>query len=175
MNQRFGRIAARLATPPQVVVFGDGELLASGPGEDDEDELPDAGGYDPDEPAAMHFTSGTTGMPKAVVLSQRNVTANAAQVADALQIDAESVCVICFPTYHPMHMNGTVIAAATQVLTTDPDLTTGVRLANQTRATHMFSLRPGSTGWPAIRVRPPSGWTRAVRRVRRRRAQPGRR
>ena len=138
MNDRFSRIAAGLATPPQVVVFGDGELLASGPGDDG--ELPDAGAYDPDEPAAMHFTSGTTGMPKAVLLSQRNVTANAAQVADGLQIEAESVCVICFPTYHPMHMNGTVIAGATQVLTTDPDLTTAVRLANQTRATHMFSL-----------------------------------
>jgi long-chain acyl-CoA synthetase len=139
MNDRFGRIAGGLAAPPQVVVFGDGGLLASG-SDDDDGELRDAAGYDPDEPAAMHFTSGTTGMPKAVVLSQRNVTANAAQVADALQIDAESVCVICFPTYHPMHMNGTVIAAATQVLTTDPDLTTAVRLANQTRATHMFSL-----------------------------------
>jgi long-chain acyl-CoA synthetase len=139
MYERFGRIAAGLAAPPQVVVFGDGELLASGPADDD-GELPGTGPYDPDEPAAMHFTSGTTGMPKAVLLSQRNVTANAAQVADALQIDAESVCVICFPTYHPMHMNGTVIAAATQVLTTDPDLTTAVRLANQARATHMFSL-----------------------------------
>ena len=115
MNDQFSRIAAGLAEPPQVVVFGGGELLASGP-EGDEGELPDAGAYDPDEPAAMHFTSGTTGMPKAVLLSQRNVTANAAQVADALQIDAGSVCVICFPTYHPMHMNGTVIAGGTQVL-----------------------------------------------------------
>jgi long-chain acyl-CoA synthetase len=139
MNDRFSRIAAGLAEPPQVMVFGGGELLASGP-EGDEGELPDAGAYDPDEPAAMHFTSGTTGMPKAVLLSQRNVTANAAQVADALQIDAGSVCVIGFPTYHPMHMNGTVIAGATQVLTTDPDLATAVRLANQSRATHMFSL-----------------------------------
>jgi long-chain acyl-CoA synthetase len=139
MNDRFSRIAPGLAEPPQVVVFGGGELLAGGQ-EGDEDELPDTGEYDPDEPAAMHFTSGTTGMPKAVLLSQRNVTANAAQVADALQIDAGSVCVICFPTYHPMHMNGTVIAGATQVLTTEPDLVTAVRLANQGRATHMFSL-----------------------------------
>lgn len=139
MNDRFARIASGLARRPEVIVFGDGQLLADGP-DADQGEPPETGGYDPDEPAAMHFTSGTTGMPKAVVLSQRNVTANAAQVADGLQIDDESVCVICFPTYHPMHMNGTVIAGATQVLTADQDLRTAVRLANQTGATHMFSL-----------------------------------
>ncbi|MBO0807007.1 MAG: AMP-binding protein [Actinobacteria bacterium] len=137
MNDRFSRVAAGLAEPPRVVVFGDGQLLA---GTDSEGGPADPRAYDPDEPAAMHFTSGTTGMPKAVLLSQRNVTANARQVADALQIDAGSVCVICFPTYHPMHMNGTVISAATQVLTADPDLASAVRLARRYRATHLFSL-----------------------------------
>lgn len=138
MRDRFSRIEAGLAKQLQVVVFGGGELLA-GAGDSDA-EVAGPRPYDPDEPAAMHFTSGTTGMPKAVMLSQRNVTANAAQVADALQIDAGSVCVISFPTYHPMHMNGTVIAAATQVLTADQDLKTAVQLAGQYRATHLFSL-----------------------------------
>jgi long-chain acyl-CoA synthetase len=138
MNDRFSRIVGGIAKPPQVVVFGGGQLLA-GP-DDGGGEPAGPGGYDPDQPAAMHFTSGTTGNPKAVLLSQRNVTANAAQVADALQIGSDSVCVICFPTYHPMHMNGTVFAGATQVLVTDPDLTKAVRLANERRATHMFSL-----------------------------------
>jgi long-chain acyl-CoA synthetase len=139
MSDRFGRVAAGLAKPPQVVVFGDGQLLA---GSCDGDGAPDddAGPYDPDELAALHFTSGTTGLPKAVMLSQRNVTANAAQVADALRIEAGSVCVIGFPTYHPMHMNATVIAGAEQVLTADPDLVTAIRLANQHRATHIFSI-----------------------------------
>src|ERR1019366_3834716 len=138
MRDRFSRIEAGLAKQPQVVVFGGGELLA-GAGDSDA-EVAGPRPYDPDEPAAMHFTSGTTGMPKAVMLSQRNVTANAAQVADALQVDAGSVCFISFQTYHPMHMNGTVIAAATQVLTADQDLTTAVRLAGQDRATPLFSL-----------------------------------
>ena len=152
MSDQFGRVAAGLAKPPRVVVFGDGRLLADagtadgdpppppdGAGSDDPDNYaPDE--YDPDELAALHFTSGTTGMPKAVMLSQLNVAANAAQVADALRIGAGSVCVIGFPTYHPMHMNATVIAAAEQVLTSDQDLTTAVRLANAHRATHLFSL-----------------------------------
>jgi long-chain acyl-CoA synthetase len=137
MSERFARVAAGLAKPPQVVVFGDGQLLAGADGGPAPD---DAGRYDPDELAALHFTSGTTGMPKAVMLSQRNVSANAAQVADALRIGAGSVCVIGFPTYHPMHMNATVIAGAEQVLTSDPDLVTAVRLANERRATHLFSL-----------------------------------
>jgi long-chain acyl-CoA synthetase len=138
MADRFGRVAAGLAKPPPVVVFGDGQLLA-GPANDE--VMPnDLNPYDPDGIAALHFTSGTTGMPKAVRLSQRNVAANAAQIADAMGIEAGSVCVICFPTFHPMHMNATVIAGAVQVLTADPDLTTAVRLANEYQATHMFSL-----------------------------------
>jgi long-chain acyl-CoA synthetase len=138
MDERFGRVAAGLAKPPAVVVFGDGQLLAGT--DEDDGELTGVGPYDPNELAALHFTSGTTGMPKAVRLSQRNVAANAAQVADALRIDDGSACVICFPTYHPMHMNATVIAGAVQVLTADPDLASAVRLANEYRATHMFSL-----------------------------------
>ncbi|MBV9446024.1 MAG: AMP-binding protein [Streptosporangiaceae bacterium] len=140
MNERFSRIAAGVAKPPAVVVFGDGQLLAGADGSEPVAADGTDGAYDPDEPAAMHFTSGTTGMPKAVMLSHRNVVANAAQVADALLISDMSVCVVCFPTYHPMHMNAAVYGAATQVLFAEPDLATAVGLANKHEATHMFSL-----------------------------------
>ena len=144
MNVQFSRVAAGMAAQPRIVVFGGGQMLA---GEDAGQDAGhrdgfdfDARAYDPDEVAAMHFTSGTTGMAKAAMLSQRNIVVNALQVADAMRIDDESLCIVCYPTYHPMHMNSAVAAAATQVLRPDPDMVTAVKLANQDQATHLISM-----------------------------------
>lgn len=143
MNAQFSRIAAGMAAQPQIVMFGTGQMLA-GEGEGDSNSNSnsdiDARAYDPDEVAAMHFTSGTTGMAKAAMLSQRNIVVNALQIADGMRIDDESLCIVCYPTYHPMHMNSAIVAAATQVLRPDPDMVTAVKLANRELATHLISM-----------------------------------
>ncbi|WP_051840071.1 AMP-binding protein [Streptomyces sp. NRRL F-5126] len=90
--------------------------------------------------ACVQFTSGTTGRPKAVGLTHRNLAVNAAQIADAHLLDAGSVTVNHLPTFHPMHLNSAVRAGATQVLCTGPDPVDAVTAANGHGATHLYSL-----------------------------------
>ncbi|WP_328298712.1 AMP-binding protein [Streptomyces sp. NBC_00435] len=94
----------------------------------------------PDDVACVQFTSGTTGLPKGVRLTHRNVTTNAEQVAEAHLLDSGSVAVNHLPTYHPMHLNSAVRAGATQVLCLAPDPVDAVHEANRTGATHFYSL-----------------------------------
>ena len=95
---------------------------------------------DPDGIASVLFTSGTTGVAKAVALTHRNLTANAVQTVRAHRISAGSTCLNHVSTYQAMHVNSAVLAGATQVLCADPDLTRSFVLANGYRATHYYSL-----------------------------------
>ncbi|NUR85371.1 MAG: long-chain fatty acid--CoA ligase, partial [Nonomuraea sp.] len=88
----------------------------------------------------IHFTSGTTGSPKAVPLTHRNLTANAAQVAAAHELAAGTVTLNHLPAYHLMHLNAAVHAGATQVLCRSTDTAEAVALANATAATRLFDL-----------------------------------
>ncbi|MDI5967330.1 AMP-binding protein [Streptantibioticus silvisoli] len=102
--------------------------------------LPARGRVCPGDLAVLHFTSGTTGAPKTVMLSHRNVTANAVQVAAAHRLGGGSVVVNHLPTYHPMHMNSAIAAGAAQILVTGPDAAESVRTANRYGASHYYSL-----------------------------------
>jgi long-chain acyl-CoA synthetase len=95
---------------------------------------------DPSTPACVQFTSGTTGAPKAAVLSHRNLTVNAFQTADAHELDARSITANHLPTYHPMHLNSALVAGATQVLCAVEDAADAVRMAAARGATHLYSL-----------------------------------
>ncbi|MEU2287224.1 AMP-binding protein [Streptomyces sp. NPDC013178] len=90
--------------------------------------------------ACLHFTSGTTGPPKAAVLTHQNLLANAAQVAEAHRLDATSVVLNHLPKYHLMHLNSALHAGATQVLCAQGDPVEAVRTANRHRATHYYSI-----------------------------------
>lgn len=95
---------------------------------------------DPARPASIQLTSGTTGPPKAVVLTAANLAVNAAQVAAAHRLGADAVCANHLPTYHPMHLNSGLAAGATQLLCPDPDPAGAVRLAARHGTTHYYSL-----------------------------------
>lgn len=56
------------------------------------------------------FTSGTTGAPKAVVLSQRNLLEDARSIADWHAIDAQTRMMCVLPIHH---VNGTVVTMIT--------------------------------------------------------------
>lgn len=62
---------------------------------------------DPYEPANIQFTSGTTGTPKAVVLSHRNILNNAYFSALAMHFDHRDRLCVSVPFYHCF---GTVLA-----------------------------------------------------------------
>ncbi|MFI9080854.1 class I adenylate-forming enzyme family protein [Streptomyces sioyaensis] len=95
---------------------------------------------EPGDIAVLQFTSGTTGRPKAVRLSHRNVVVNAAQVVDAHRLDNGTVALNHLPTYHPMHLNSAFAAGATQVLCAAPEPLVALMTANRYDATIFYSL-----------------------------------
>ena len=70
----------------------------------DPTELPDApalpADFDDQSPASIIYTSGTTGNPKGAVLSHYNVTYNADQVQQALNIQTADHILCVLPMYH---------------------------------------------------------------------------
>jgi long-chain acyl-CoA synthetase len=90
--------------------------------------------------ACIQFTSGTTGPPKGVLLTHRNLTANAAQVARAHRLTAGSVLLNHLPKYHLMHMNAAVSAGSAQVPCAAADTAAAIELANKTGATHFYTI-----------------------------------
>ena len=64
----------------------------------------------PDEPAVVLFTSGSEGIPKAVLLSHRNLQANRAQVLSVMPITADDRIFNCLPMFHSFGLSsGTVL------------------------------------------------------------------
>ncbi|WP_371480180.1 class I adenylate-forming enzyme family protein [Kitasatospora sp. NBC_00315] len=147
--QRLAPMRERLPKLKEIVVIGPHsgrgvpgartlrEVLAEAGGRPQQDRAARPG---PGDLACLHFTSGTTGMPKTVMLSHRNVAVNAAQVAHAHRLGGSSVALNHLPTFHPMHMNSAIFAGATQLLCGEPDPVQAVQLANHHGATHYYSL-----------------------------------
>ena len=99
--------------------------------------VPPAG---PEDVACLQFTSGTTGAAKAVQLTHRNLTVNAAQVAHAHGLDADSVIFNFLPTWHLMHLIAGVTVGATHVLATQRDQADAIEEADRAGATHFYSI-----------------------------------
>ena len=64
----------------------------------------------PDEPALIMYTSGTTGVPKGVLLSHANLLANANSTTDAHQLGESDRVMVSLPLYH---INALVVALIT--------------------------------------------------------------
>lgn len=71
---------------------------------------------DPDAPGVVLFTSGSFGTPKGVVLSQRNLVANAGQIAAHIDLLPEWVMFNPLPTFHCFGLTGGVILPLLQGL-----------------------------------------------------------
>ncbi|MFJ8375981.1 class I adenylate-forming enzyme family protein [Streptomyces sp. NPDC094461] len=107
------------------------------------ESAPDAPGHSPSDPASIacvQFTTGTTGRPKGVLLTHRNLVANAKQTALAHRLDQASVTLNHLPLYHVMHLNSAVYAGACQVLCQDPDPFASLAAATEAGATHYYGL-----------------------------------
>jgi long-chain acyl-CoA synthetase len=95
---------------------------------------------DPETVACVQFTTGTTGRPRGVRLTHRNLVANAAQITLAHRLDGDSVTLNHLPLYHVMHLNSAVYAGAAQVLCREPDPVASLAVAARTGATHYYGL-----------------------------------
>lgn len=63
----------------------------------------------PDDVAFLQYTSGSTGSPKGVVVSHRNLIANAHAVATGFSIDTGSRLVCWLPHYHDLGLIGNIL------------------------------------------------------------------
>ncbi|WP_432840384.1 class I adenylate-forming enzyme family protein [Dactylosporangium sp. CA-092794] len=134
------------AHEPGVLVLDD--LLAAA------DPAPPRRRADPASVAYLHFTHGTTGEPRAVQLSHRNLVANAVQTANAHELERLGIVLNHLPIYHCMHLNGAISAGATQVLCPDPNPATAIAMANAYGA-RCFYAQPGQLARLAIDQRLP--------------------
>ena len=94
------RAAAEVGVDTWVPVASDDPAEASGT-----DDGNDATSEPPSMPqaealAAILYTSGTTGAPKGVALSHRNLAANTASILDYLRLDADDSTVSALPFYY---------------------------------------------------------------------------
>ena len=64
----------------------------------------------PDDVCTFLYTSGTTGNPKGVMLTERNLASNAASSVIAMRLDATSRFLACLPTFHTFAITGTMLA-----------------------------------------------------------------
>ncbi len=60
----------------------------------------------PDDIAFLQYTSGSTGMPKGVILSHDNLLANIRSMGKAIKVDSNDVFVSWLPLYHDMGLIG---------------------------------------------------------------------
>jgi long-chain acyl-CoA synthetase len=105
-RERLATAAARAGRPIELIsVDPDGEdFIVSAPAAAG-GLAPCAGGDD----ALMMYTSGTTGVPKGVVLTQRNVIAGGRNVAQAHTLGERDRVLAVLPLYH---INGQIVTAA---------------------------------------------------------------
>ncbi len=84
------------------------ELLAPLPAEDDRIPLPE---LDADDTALIQYTSGTTGLPKGVVLSHANILHNLHAIGLASAIVPDDIGLSWLPLYHDMGLIGGLLTA----------------------------------------------------------------
>jgi len=100
----------------------------------------------PDDVVAMPYSSGTTGLCKGVMLTQRNMVANIAQMLAALQIEPDERLVAVLPFFHiygmQVLMNCGLRAGATVVTLPRFELEQFLRVHQDYRITRSFAAPP---------------------------------
>ncbi len=79
--------------------------------DDLEDEPAFVAACDPQRPAVLQYTSGSTSAPKGVVITHRNLTANIVMLSEAFGVHSGSRVLTWLPLFHDMGLIGNVLPA----------------------------------------------------------------
>ena len=94
----------------------------------------------------LPYSSGTTGFPKGVMLTHRNLIANLAQVEDALAIDDGEIVLAVLPFFHiygmQVLMNEFLSRGATIVTVPRFDLEQCLSIIQERKITRLFAVPP---------------------------------
>lgn len=98
-----------------------------------------------DDLLALPYSSGTTGLPKGVMLSHRNLVSNNLQFTTSLQTDTSDVALLFLPFYHiyGVMLTGSFLACGgTQIIMERFDLLQSLELCEQYNVTYYFAVPP---------------------------------
>jgi acyl-CoA synthetase (AMP-forming)/AMP-acid ligase II len=126
----------------EIFVIGEdsfGDLLKADP-------LSEQVPVEPDDLAALPYSSGTTGYPKGVMLTHRNLVANLAQVDGAMPLSRDDVVIGVLPFFHIYGMqvilNLALRAGATIVTMPRFDLEGFLRIIQDHKVTRAYVVPP---------------------------------
>ena len=126
-------------------------VVGEAPGAEPFAELPADGvppdvAIDPEQLLALPYSSGTVGLPKGVMLTHRNLTANLLQIEGAFPIDERDTLLALLPFFHmyglTVNVNLAIATGATSVTMARFDLGEMLRLIERHRVTLAFLVPP---------------------------------
>jgi long-chain acyl-CoA synthetase len=103
--ERLTEAAGKVDRPIEIITI-DNDSPRILPGEDlPQDEFPEVTENDP---ALLLYTSGTTGMPKGVILTHKNMVAGGEYVIEAHELTDDDIALVSLPLYH---INAEIVSA----------------------------------------------------------------
>nr|AXM42922.1 AMP-dependent synthetase and ligase/heterocyclase [Pyxidicoccus fallax] len=97
---------------------------------------------DADAVLSIPYSSGTSGLPKGVMLSHRNLVSNALQFVAAHHVTEADVLLNGLPVLLSMHLGASMASGATQVLLDRWDARHLMHLAREHEATQLYTVTP---------------------------------